>query len=135
MHNDFASVGKPEAVEAYMKKGKTVLMIVAAMIVVLLLVLGLYSKTIFQRGNPLPYLLASMRICEETPYVEVGDHTGVYISKNGDCPQLFKFIEESRNVEFVEQLGSSYLFANEVDSLTVSSEVYWKWFKVWQVSQ
>lgn len=118
-----------------MKKGKTVLIIVAVIAVVLLLLLGLYNKTVFQRGNPLPYLLASMRITEETPYVEVGDHTGIYISKRGDCPQLFAFVEESKKVEFVEQSGSSYLFANGDGSITVSSEVYWKWFTVWQVSK
>lgn len=121
--------------EVQMKTRKSVLTIIGVIIVVLLLVLGLYNKTIFQRGNPIPYLLASTRIGVETPYVEVGNNSGIYISKRGHCPQFFEFIEKSEKVEFVEQGGSSYLFANGDNSLTVSSENYWKWFTVWQVSK
>lgn len=93
------------------------------------------SKVIFQCGNPIPYLIASTHISEESPYVEVGNNSGIYISKRGECSELFDFIKNSRNVEFVEQIGSAYLFSNGLDNLTISSEIYLKYFTVWKVPQ
>ncbi len=94
-----------------------------------------YKNVIFQRGNPIPYLLASLEINEETPYVEVGENTGVYIAPQGECQPLFEFIEETQNVDLVEQLGSGYRFENETKRLTISSEIYLRYFTVWTVPQ
>ncbi|MEG1548434.1 MAG: helix-turn-helix transcriptional regulator [Clostridia bacterium] len=116
-------------------KHKLLTIIAVFTVIILLLVIGSYRNVIFQRGNPIPYLIASMSISEETPYVEVGNNTGVYISKKGECPKLFEFVENSRNVEFIEQFGSGYLFTNGLDNITVSSEIYWRYFTVWKVPQ
>jgi transcriptional regulator with XRE-family HTH domain len=94
-----------------------------------------WGPTIFQRGNPLPYLAASIRIDERQPYIEVGNNSGIYISKQGDCPELFEYIQEHWNVELVEQAGSGYVFTNGIANLIVSSEIYWSKFTVWQVPQ
>lgn len=114
-------------------KHKFLTVIAVFTVIILFLIIGSYHKVIFQRGNPIPYLIASMSISEETPYVEVGKNTGVYISKKGECPELFAFVENSKNVEFVEQSGSGYLFTNGLDNIAVSSEIYWKYFTVWKV--
>ncbi|MEG1883720.1 MAG: helix-turn-helix transcriptional regulator [Clostridia bacterium] len=114
-------------------KHKLLIVIAIFAVITFLLIISSYSKVIFQRGNPIPYLIASMSISEETPYVEVGKNTGVYITKRGECPPLFDFVEESRNVDFVEQAGSGYIFTNGLDNITVSSEIYWRYFTVWQV--
>lgn len=94
-----------------------------------------WGPSIFQRGNPLPYLYASMHLDEKRTYVEVGNKPGVYISKRGECPKLFEYIEENWNVELAEQAGSAYIFTNGVDQLIVSSEIYWGKFTVWQIPQ
>ena len=49
----------------------------------------LRAEVIFQRGNPLPYLTSAAPISEERPFVEVEDCEDVYISKRGECPELF----------------------------------------------
>lgn len=116
-------------------KNKFIIAIAVFTGIILLLTFGSYRNVIFQRGNPIPYLLAGMSINDETSYVEVGNHTGVYISKRGECPELFAFVEEDRDVEFVEQVGSGYQFTNGVDNITVSTEIYWKYFTVWKVPQ
>ncbi len=90
-----------------------------------------YAPAIFQRGNPLPYLTAAARLSDEQTYVEV--MPGTYIARRGDCPALFAMVKEKWDVEFVEQFGSGYLFANEVTRLTVSSEIYWGKYTVWTI--
>lgn len=90
-----------------------------------------YAPAIFQRGNPIPYLAAAARLNDEQTYVEV--MPGTYIARRGDCPALFAMVEEKWNVEFVEQAGSGYLFANAVTRLTLSSEIYWGRFTVWHI--
>lgn len=101
----------------------------------LVAVLIIWSPVIFQRGNPIPYLIAATKITDDTPYVPVNvdGGTSVYIAKKGKCPELFEYIEESYHVEFMEQAGSGYIFSNDVDSLVVSSEIYLGKYTVWQV--
>lgn len=109
--------------------------VVVTIMVILVTVMVLWSPVIFQRGNPVPYLVAATKISEETPYVQVNVDGGssIYISKNGECPELFEYVESSRNVELIEQVGGGYIFSNGVDSLIISSEVYWGKYMVWQV--
>ncbi len=116
-------------------KHKFIVFIAVFTVIILLLILVSYQKVIFQRGNPIPYLIASTSINEETPYVAVGNNTGTYISKKGECSELFRFVESSKNVNFVEQAGSSYIFTNGVDNIVISSETYWRYFTVWEVPQ
>lgn len=96
-------------------------------------VLWRYGGAIFQRGNPIPYLLAAAQLDSDTPFAEVGSGDGVYIAPRGECPALLEFVERTRHVTFVEQAGSGYLFSNGVDGLVVQSEVYWGRFTVYQV--
>lgn len=65
--------------------------------------------------------------------VKVQSGCTVYISRRGQCPALLEAVERSRGGELVEQGGSGYLFSNGADRLTVSSEVYWRHYTVWQV--
>lgn len=107
----------------------------AAAAAVLIAAAAIEAPAIFQRGNPIPYLAAAAKITDETPYVQVKTSGGssVYISRRGKCPELFKYVEESRNVEFAEQAGSGYIFSNGADSLVISSEIYLGKYTVWQM--
>lgn len=106
-----------------------------AVVIVLGCVMVLYAPVLFQRGNPIPYLLAAGKITEETPYALVTSDGGcaVYISQKGNCPALFAYVEDSRKVTFKEQAGSGYIFSNGADRLVVSSEIYLGKYTVWQV--
>lgn len=113
---------------------RTILCAVAAMVLAVVLVLDLWGPVIFQRGNPIPYLSAALRLTTQ-PYAEVNDRSicDTYITVGHDCPELFEKIETQRQVTFVEQAGSAFLFTNGADTLVVSSEIYWRYFVVWQV--
>jgi len=112
-----------------------ILAVLISIALVFLVVVSLWSPAIFQRGNPIPYLIAATKISNENPYIQVDvDSVGtIYISKRGDCPALFEYVEDSRNVEFVEQAGSGYIFSNGIDNLVISSEIYWGQYTVWYV--
>lgn len=97
-------------------------------------VLDLWGPAIFQRGNPIPYLAAAAKLTVQ-PYVRVETRSPyeIYITRGHDCPELVEKIQRERGVTFAEQMGSAFRFTNGTDSLTVSSEIYWRYFVVWQV--
>ena len=101
---------------------KKIVWLISALLLVLALALYLWWPVIFQRGNPIPYLLAISQLSEKRPYVEVEFDPPVrmyrvYITKRGDCPELISMIEETRHVTFEEQAGSSLIFRALFDSL------------------
>ena len=112
----------------------TELLAVLTALLAVVLVLDLWGPVIFQRGNPIPYLAAAVKLTAQ-PYARVEDRNvhDLYITRGHDCPELFQKIETDRGVTFVEQMGSAFRFTNGKDSLTVSSEIYWRYFVVWQV--
>lgn len=117
------------------RRARLALDLTGMLIVVLLLVqffIG-WAPTLFQRGNPIPYLVAAAQLTDERTYVPVGGEPGVYIARRGDCPALFDAVEAQYGVRFVEQAGSGYVFANETTSIVVSSEIYWGHFTVWHL--
>lgn len=106
----------------------------AAMAAVALLIIQLfigYAPAIFQRGNPLPYLIAAAKLDENQTYAAVRGEPGVYIARRGECPALFAMVEAKWNVHLIEQAGSGYIFANDITRLTVSSEIYFGRYTVW----
>ena len=128
-----------KAIQKKWNKRKRTMMIgtaVATVLIVLIVSIALWSPVIFQRGNPIPFLIAASKISEKTPYIQVDVNNGastVYISRSGLCPELLAYVSESRNVEFQEQGGSVYIFSNGVDTLGVTSEIYLGNYTVWEV--
>ena len=106
---------------------------ICAVILVILAASAFYLNraAIFQRGNPIPYLISAVQISEKNPYVAVDETKGIYISKRGECPELFDFFCERTGMEFVEQAGSGYLFTDGDRNDVISSEVYWGRYTVW----
>ena len=93
----------------------------------------LNRAVIFQRGNPIPYLTSAIQISEKNPYVAVDEEKGIYISKRGECPELFDHFQKELEVKYVEQAGSGYLFTNGTENYVISSEVYWGRYTVWSL--
>ena len=110
---------------------KKVAILCAVILVFLAAVFFLKWDAIFQRGNPIPYLTAAFQLSETNPYMAVDELNGIYISKRGDKDALFHMIQDAYGVELKDQLGSSYLFSDDENSYTVSSEIYWGRFTVW----
>ena len=116
-------------------KKRVIILSVTACLSLLLWVFNFFSPVIFQRGNPIPYISAAMKIDEDSRYVQVDvdDTYDVYISVRGDKESLFYDLAYSKGMEFVEQAGSSYIFSDGTNRLIISSEVYLSCFTVWKV--
>lgn len=114
-----------------MKKKRIITICAVVLVILAASAFYLNRAAIFQRGNPIPYLISAVRISEKNPYVAVDETKGIYISKRGECPELFDFFCERTGMEFVEQAGSGYLFTDGDRNDVISSEVYWGRYTVW----
>ena len=115
-----------------MKKTQKVIGLCAAVILLVLAsVTYLKWDAIFQRGNPLPYLAAMIKLSGEKPYEAVVNMDGVYVTRRDEKEGLFQMIQETYDVKYQDQLGSSYLFSDGAEIHMVGSEIYWGQFTVW----
>lgn len=108
-----------------------VLGIIIAVIFAMVFFFDRYGPAIFQKGYPVPYIKAMMKISDEAPLVKVKE--GIYITETGEKQAVFDYIKEKYGAELVEQAGSGYIFSNGTDKLTVSSEIYWRKYTVWSI--
>ena len=134
--NELLSYSEDELNKKTKSYKKTVIILsVIAGLSLLLWVFNFFSPVIFQRGNPIPYISAAMKIDKDSRYVQVNvdDTYDVYISVRGDKESLFYDLAYSTGMEFVEQAGSSYIFSDGKNRLIISSEVYLSCFTVWKV--
>lgn len=93
-----------------------------------------YWPVIFQRGNPIPYLVSATSLNDAVKFVEIKEN--LYISERSDSgvyPELFEFIEKSYNAEFVEQGGSAFIFSNGNETFALETEIYFSDFMVWEL--
>ena len=116
-----------------MKKKKIITICAVALVIFTASAIYLNRDSIFQRGNPIPYLISAIQISEKNPCVAVDEVKGIYISKCGECPELFDYFCERTGKEFVEQAGSAYLFTGRDRNDVISSEVYWGRYTVWTI--
>lgn len=94
----------------------------------------IYRGTIFQRGNPLPYISKMVTLNDGHPYAKVFADKDIYIARNtGDNDALIKYIESAYDVTFFEHMGSTYSFYSDEKSIFVDSEIYWKYYTVWDL--
>lgn len=115
-----------------MKKKSIILWIIITVFLVSLAVLK--WDAVFQRGNPIPYLAAAIKLSDEHTLAAVEGIEDVYITRRGDNQALFQMIQQIYQVEYKDQLGSSYLFSDGEKNYIVGSEIYWGRFQVWTAS-
>ena len=116
-----------------MKNKRIITICAVALVILAASTVYLNRAIIFQCGNPVPYLISAIQISEKNPYVAVDETKGIYISKRGECPELFDYFCEKTGMEFVEQAGSGYLFTDRERNDVISSEVYWGRYTVWTI--
>ena len=119
------------------------LTIVMVLILCLALFITYHHDVIFQCGNPVPYLQAALQLRKDNPFVKVdvdvpSGAVDIYISKKNSksekaCPEIFDYVEKRFNVKFSEQFGSAYLFQNSEGKISISNEIYLRYFLVWTV--
>lgn len=116
-----------------MKKKRVITICAMVLLILAVSVFYLNRAAIFQRGNPIPYLISAVQISEKNPYVAVDETKGIYISKRDECLELFEYFCEQTGMEFVEQAGSGYIFTDGDRNDVISSEVYWGRYTVWTI--
>lgn len=116
-------------------KFKIILIAIAVCCIFCIALIFLYSPVIFQRGNPIPYLIAFTKLNTETPYVQVKQTNSetVYITKRGVCDELLKLFAESAEAELQEQFGGTFVFNDGENEWIIGSEIYWKNYTVWKI--
>ena len=113
------------------KHKQGIYMAILCFLVAVAVAILLYSGTIFQRGNPLPYLGKMLAISNDKPYAKVFDDANVYITKKSGVLDLIRHIEHTYDVSFEEQMGNSYFFSAQDRSIVAETEVYWRNYLVW----
>ena len=107
------------------------ILLFAAILILASALLFFKWDAIFQRGNPIPYLAAMVRLSDNNTFEAVADSDDTYITKRGEKQDLFQMIQDNYHLEFKDQIGSSYLFSDGEKNYTVGSEIYWGRFTVW----
>ncbi len=119
-----------------LKQGLIIVSIIACLSIMVFL-LSKMLPIIFQRGNPVPYLIAAIQIDDTHRYVKVNDGSfqNVYISKRKDerIKDLLEEIENEPELEltFNEQLGSVYEVTDGQNVIHIDSEIYLGRYIVW----
>ena len=111
--------------------------VAAALVVLFGCVLAFKWESIFQRGNPIPYVKAMLELSEDNTFVEIENEDNTYITKAGDDKALFQMIQEKYDVELEERGGRMYFFCNEegVYTCSVEEERYWSVYSVWKLEE
>lgn len=118
------------------KKHHPILSIMIATCCTLVVIIIINWSVIFQKGNPIPYVKSILQLNDDQTYIQVQDDNSIiFITKRADYDKLHKYIEDYYDVSFKEQMGSGYIFRSDEKAITVSSEIYWKYFVVWTVNQ
>ena len=107
--------------------------VVAALVVLFGCVIAFKWDSIFQRGNPMPYVKAMLDLSEDNTFVEIENEDITYITKAGDNQDLFQMIQDTYNVECVDRGGRMFFFTNTNGEYVCSVEVeqYWSIYDVW----
>jgi hypothetical protein len=116
-------------------KNKIALSIITAIFIFIVITLVLNWSVIFQKGNPTPYLTSILQLNANQTYIQVHDDNSIiFITKRDNYDEFHKYIEYRYDVSFDEQMGSGYHFSSDEKVITVTSEIYWKFYKVWTIS-
>ncbi len=116
-----------------MKKKVSKALILCVVVLLILSVSIIASKwdAIFQRGNPIPYIAAMLKLSDNNSFEAVANMDDTYITRRGDKQKLFQMIQDTYDLEYKDQLGSGYLFSDGEKNYIVASEIYWGNFTVW----
>jgi hypothetical protein len=117
------------------KKRNIISLIIIAIFLLMVITLITNWPVIYQKGNPIPYLRSMLLIESNQTYVQVNEDNPItFITKRDKYDELHKFIEDKYEVSFDEQMGSGFIFRSDKKVITVTSEIYWKYYIVWTMS-
>lgn len=109
--------------------------LVGIILILTLILVFIFRDSIFQCGNPIPYIEKIVTLNEGKKFAKVYNDKDVYITKKEDYEDLHKYIEDKYKVSFLEQMGSGFIFVSYNENITLTGEIYLKNYEVWQVTR
>ena len=109
--------------------------LVGILLILTLILVFIFRDSIFQCGNPIPYIEKIVTLNEDKKFAKVYNDKDVYITKKEDYEDLHKYIEDKYKVSFLEQMGSGFIFVSYNENITLTGEIYLKNYEVWQVTR
>lgn len=106
------------------------------LVIIVIATILINSSIIFQRGNPIPYLIKAVQLNEDDKIEKVFADKEIYITKRDDEDGFIEFMEKKFNSVLYTQEGSSYIFAkkdNKIDTIVATDEIYFKYYRVWEI--
>ncbi len=95
--------------------------------ILLALILIIQKNVIFQEGNPIPVVIGILKLeLTSNDLVEISENK--YIVKN-DLKEYIK-LKENQGYEYVEQLGSGYVFVKEEKSYISQTKQYTRRYRI-----
>ncbi|PIT87998.1 MAG: hypothetical protein COU29_04285 [Candidatus Magasanikbacteria bacterium CG10_big_fil_rev_8_21_14_0_10_36_32] len=93
-----------------------------------------YGPIIFQEGNPLPQLNGIIRLnFGSEKIIKLDTKENKYITKNKTGRDEIIKLMENKNYQFVEQLGSGYLFQTPTNkSFVITRRQYTQYYSIWK---
>jgi len=112
---------------------KSRFLIIALVCFIALVGIFSYGGNIFQRGNPMPYVTKMVLLNNRNHYQKVFGDKDIYITKRSDFNELEKYIENTYDVKFEDQLGGGYSFRSDKAHIVVISTIYWRYYSIWEL--
>lgn len=109
--------------------------LVGILLILTLILVFIFRDSIFQCGNPIPYIKKIVTLNEDKKFAKVykDKDKEIYITKKEDYEDLHKYIEDKYKVSFLEQIGSGFIFVSHNKNITLTGEVYLKNYQVWKL--
>lgn len=113
---------------------KRLIFVISVVIAFFLLFVFIYRKTIFQCGNPIPYVAQMITLNSDKHYAKVFKDKDIYITKRNDFNEFEKYIEDSYDVKLYNHIGAEYTYISDEYKIVLTPEVYWSKYCVWKVA-
>ncbi|MEG2289361.1 MAG: hypothetical protein RR891_10410 [Clostridium sp.] len=118
-----------------MKNNKKKLRSVISLFIAFCLLLGfVHRKTIFQCGNPIPYVAKMITLNGDKHYAKVFKDKDIYVTKHNDYKEFEKYIEDKYDVTLYEHIGVSYTYVSDKYKVVLTPEMYWSKYDVWKIT-
>ncbi|NLP13564.1 MAG: zf-HC2 domain-containing protein [Clostridium sp.] len=118
-------------------KRKKRLTVAVLLVMFLITTVALIAPTFIKRGNPIPYISSAVKISKDTPFTLVNvkhSNYNIYLTKKSNCEEMIKHIENTWDMQLVEQVNGYYFFSNDEQvHLLVPTERYLGIYTVWEV--
>lgn len=117
------------------KKSDIIASTIIVIVIMITIIIISFWPVIFQKGNPIPYVKAILQLNSNQTYVQVQENkSNIYITKRDKSDEFIEYVEMKYEVSFQEQLGSGYIFSFNGKEVLASSEIYLKYYKVWNLN-